>query len=125
MRNIVLSLFLLSATIVTAQQSVVYGVATDVNGQPLPQVTVQIKALRQGTSTNAQGSFQLENLPEGQHTISISYLGYETLTIDIQLDKKERKELNFTLRETATDLPEVVISSVSMTGGQAGNRPYG
>jgi Fe(3+) dicitrate transport protein len=122
MRNIVLSLFLLSATIVTAQQSVVYGVATDVNGQPLPQVTVQIKALRQGTSTNAQGSFQLENLPEGQHTISISYLGYETLTIDIQLDKKERKELNFTLRETATDLPEVVISSVSMTGGQAGNR---
>ncbi len=121
MRNFILPVLLLIASLATARQAALYGTATDINGQPLPQVAVQIKALKLGTSTDGQGKFRLENLPEGEHSISISYLGYQTLSIDIQLNKNESKELNFTLRETTTDLPEVVISCVSMTGGATGN----
>jgi Fe(3+) dicitrate transport protein len=118
MKQLYTCIISLAALPLFSQNTSVFGTVTDQLGQPLAQVNMQLN--EQGTMTDNQGQYHFSQVPIGQNTLSINYLGYETLTFDFQVNKDDLKKLDFTLRETVTDLPEVVISSVSMTGGSAG-----
>ena len=114
------TLLLLLATCLTsllqAQSGSVSGQITNEEGTPLSEVTVRLDD--RFTITGKDGLYQLKEVENGAHTISISYLGYESLSIEFEIVNNEEKKVDLRLRETVTDLPEVVISSVSMTGGQ-------
>lgn len=80
------------------------GVVTDTNRDPLIGVTVAVKGTTIGTSTGLDGNFLLE-LPAGQNTIEISYLGFKKQTIIVQSDRP----LNIVLEEESQVMDEVVI----------------
>ena len=54
------------------------------NGEGLIGATVLIKELGTGGVTNEYGFYSV-TLPEGEYTLSVSYVGYETITQDVQL----------------------------------------
>src|SRR5690554_4145920 len=59
------------------QQRSVSGKVTDSGGQPLPGVTVVVKGTTQGTVTNADGDYNLPNVPDDA-TLVFSFVGMRT-----------------------------------------------
>ena len=54
---------------------------------PLHDANVFIKNLNKGTSTNSEGYFFIE-LENGNYTVLISSLGYQTQTINFSIDSE-------------------------------------
>ena len=77
------------------------------NNETLYGVNFIITELKSGATTNEYGFFSL-SLPKGTYTIQVSYIGFETITETIILDKNIRK--NFALNESSQQLAEVVLT---------------
>ncbi len=95
---------------------IVSGVVTDASGYILPFASVAIESTNQGTNTNAEGRFSL-GLPEGEHTLLISYVGYQGKKMTINVND-EPLELNIDLQADAAQLDDVVVYG-QLTRGQA------
>ncbi|GGD31357.1 TonB-dependent receptor [Flavobacterium orientale] len=77
------------------------------SNETLYGVNLIVTDLKTGATTNEYGFFSL-SLPAGTYEIQISYLGFQTITETLVLDKNIRK--NFALIETAQQLNEVIVS---------------
>ena len=88
-------------------------VITEAESEPLMGATVYFEALDKGAVTNFDGVTEFSNIPNGQHQIIISFLGFETLEIAIQVPSE--KELIFKLEESGSTLEEVIIQSTRST----------
>lgn len=94
-------------------QTVVSGVVTDkLSRQPLIGASVGIKDGIDGASTDTLGRFRFETDETGTQVLGISYLGYKTLEISVDLTKPATG-LKIILEENPTDIREVVISAGS------------
>src|SRR5699024_9872912 len=82
-------------------QGVVIDSAT---GEPLAGVSIKVKGTTSGTTTDAQGQFNLDDLPEDAVLI-VSYLGYKSQTIAV----KGNSNLRISLASTATGLNQLVV----------------
>ena len=65
------------------------GIVRNEHKNPLPGAAVEIEGLKVGVHTNEFGEFYLGNLPTGKMRIKISYIGYETKTIDFVVSRGE------------------------------------
>lgn len=61
------------------------GTVVDSDGEPFIGATIFVKNLSRAISTNIDGEFILEDLPEGS-TIEISYIGFKTLQLSYPKD---------------------------------------
>jgi hypothetical protein len=74
--------FLLVATLCSAQQKIVKGIVVDsASFAPLPYVNIQLKASTRGTSTDASGNFSM--LAGEKDTLIFSLVGYERLELPL------------------------------------------
>lgn len=78
------------------------------NGEGLIGATILIKELNTGGVTNEYGFYSL-TLAEGEYTLAISYVGYETFNRTILLDQNLR--INHELISLSSSLDEVVVTS--------------
>ncbi|MNX36993.1 TonB-dependent Receptor Plug Domain protein [compost metagenome] len=84
------------------------GTITDANSnETLIGVNVIIPELKTGVTTNEYGFYSI-TIPNGNYTVQISYLGYQTIEERITLDKNIKN--NFKLFGNETALQEVVIT---------------
>ncbi|MFI1771940.1 DUF5686 family protein [Thalassobellus citreus] len=100
--------FFLFSTLFAIAQTKVSGYVFDEYNEPVSFANVIFKGSTQGTITDENGKFYLES-DETWNTLSVSFLGYETL--NIPLTKKVNYDLKFTLKEEAGELDAVVIVS--------------
>ncbi len=77
------------------------------SNETLIGVTVAIPELQTGTSTNEYGFYSI-TLPEGEYNLVISYLGFQDIRREINLDADLR--VDFEMAEKAEQLDEVVVS---------------
>nr|WP_231496740.1 TonB-dependent receptor [Prevotella sp. 10(H)] len=80
-------------------------------GEHLPYITVALKGTTIGTTTDATGHYFLKNLPEGKFTIEARFVGYQTVSKEVELKKGNTLEINFELEESNISLNEVVVSA--------------
>ncbi len=86
----------------------------EMNSEPLPFANIIIKGSSVGTMSDYDGLFVLENLEPGTYTLSLSFVGYETLEIpNVKVIAGKVTEINAELGSSAAALDEVVISTVS------------
>ena len=85
------------------------GVVLSEDGSPLQYATVALKGTTQGTTTDAEGRYELRVAP-GEHCVEVSMLGYDAEQHTI-VASKARAELNFELAESSTRIDEVVIKA--------------
>ncbi len=85
------------------------GVVLSEDGSPLQYATVALKGTTQGTTTDAEGRYELRVAP-GEHCVEVSMLGYDAEQHTI-VASKARAELNFELAESSTHIDEVVIKA--------------
>ncbi|PSQ74633.1 MAG: hypothetical protein BRD36_01790, partial [Bacteroidetes bacterium QH_7_64_110] len=72
----------------------------------------------QGTSTDADGRFQI-SLDPGTYTIEVSALGYEEARRAVTVQSGESTSVTFTLSPQEYSLNEIVVSDQRRAGGEA------
>ncbi|WP_221284482.1 SusC/RagA family TonB-linked outer membrane protein [Mucilaginibacter sp. SP1R1] len=97
-------LLLLNCTAAFAQMRKITGTIKDENQQPLPGVTVAIKGTTIGMVTDAAGNYSL-NIPEGNNTVSFSFIGYVTQEVVIG----KQTSISVSLAPSGRNLNEVVV----------------
>ena len=95
-----------------AQKASLQGKVTDaVDGSPVVGASIYFPLLKQGTVTNAEGVYFLDQLPSVSTTIQVSYVGHQTIveTIDLRVIR----ERDFVLHENNAMLKEVVVTGLT------------
>jgi iron complex outermembrane receptor protein len=106
-------LMLLFCAVGYAQNTLEIKIFTDKEKEPLLGASVYIETLNKGAITNFDGVAFLEDIPNGEYKLQISFLGFETLEKLITIPSNE--ELIFYLKESSNALDEVVLQSTRST----------
>ncbi len=115
MRKFLLTQFILCllAFPLLAQNRAVTGkVTSSEDGSALPGVTVLIKGTNQGTTTNAEGNFQI-SASKGA-TLQISFIGFATQSITLE----NQTAVNVALKPDASQLQEIVVTAQGIRKNQ-------
>ena len=100
----------LSTNILAQSKGHISGVVKDAeNNESLVGVSIYVEQLKQGTTTNEQGRYELD-LPLGEHTLRLSYVGYGTLEKHVHVTAKPQT-INFRLHPETETLSEVEVTS--------------
>jgi TonB-linked SusC/RagA family outer membrane protein len=95
-------------------QVTISGRITDANGNPLAGASIQVKNQTLGTTSSADGSYQLSaNLKNGAHTIQFSSVGFKTEERSINVNGRSTINLNVSLAQDVTGLDEVVVTGTA------------
>lgn len=98
-----LMVFLFVLSLQSAFGQTISGTVTGSDGKPVGNASVTTKDRKAGTSTNDEGKFTIQ-APAGA-VLVVSSVGYETQ----EVRTAGRSTFNITLRQTASDLGEVVV----------------
>ena len=84
-------------------------------GEPVLGATVLVKGTTTGTVTDLDGSFDVTGVNSGTQTLVVSYIGYQTQEIEVQVNSGQKTSLGeLDLAPSAIGLSEVqVIASVA------------
>ena len=102
-RLMLLALMAVASTVVFAQGKLT-GTVVDATGEPVIGASVIVKGTSNGTVTDLDGNYTVQNVPEGA-TLVFSYVGYRTQNIAVA----GKSQINVTLEEDKQMLDEVVV----------------
>ncbi len=113
----VLSLALLAILVLPVYafgQGNITGTITDNRTEDvLPGANVLVQELQRGASTNLQGEFTITNVPAGDYTLRVTYVGYRIITQSVTVGP-QGLEVNFQLREDFLGLDEMVVTALGI-----------
>lgn len=108
MKYFFLAFISLIVSVQTSSAQTLKGKITDNSGQPVPYATVYIEEIRQGTTSNTRGDYEIKLRP-GKYAVVFQSLGYEPVFENLELyDTLVTR--NITLREQIYEIPPVQIS---------------
>ena len=100
-----------------ASADVITGQVTDATGEaPLQGALVTVEELDRTVSSDRFGTYRFNNIPAGDYTLSVSYVGADTVTADVSLSGTATVDL--TLGGDVRYLDNVLV--VGSTAAQAG-----
>jgi outer membrane receptor for ferrienterochelin and colicins len=88
-------------------------VVSETENEPLLGATVYFEELEKGAVTNFDGIATFTEIPNGNQTLKISYVGFRTIETTIEIGTK--KIFSFKLESGGNELDEVVIQSSRST----------
>ena len=104
-----LSLFFAAGLL--AQTYSLSGTVSDVaSGERLPGATILIENTTLGAVSDAEGFFQIQNIPLKTVAIRVTTMGYETETVRHNFDKNAAPEFRILLKASSVSLAQVEIS---------------
>ena len=106
---IILYFLFLSTNLFSQNTYTISGYITDnKNGESLIGSSIIIKSVNQGTSSNTYGFYSI-TLEEGNYNLKYNYIGYETISKQITLNKDIR--LNISLKSKSKTTKVIKVSS--------------
>lgn len=109
-----LMLMLMSISIsAQKQRGEIAGKVIDEAGEPMLNATVFIEELKKGAVTDGNGKFSFTDLPFANYTITVKFVGYQTLTKKVNVEHSRNKPLVIKIKPTVQSLAEVVVSAKS------------
>lgn len=103
---------LVAVPVLCGQNAQVEAVLTDsLSGQPLEFASWQLKDTRYSGTTGLEGAFRILDLPEGEYTLLLNYLGYRPKSYTIRVQGGEELSLELTMVQEAFEMEEVVVSA--------------
>lgn len=107
---------ILSRSIKQSDNFTVSGVVTDAEtGETLLGASIIVKTISEGAITNEYGFYSI-TLPKGDYLFEVSYLGYSTKEVEVQLNNNRNMKVE--LQPSSSELDEVVILSNQNTKSQ-------
>ncbi|MBN8683287.1 MAG: TonB-dependent receptor [Chitinophagales bacterium] len=103
-------LLTLSAT-AFAQRGTVSGTITDAgSAEPLVRASVFQEGVANGVFSDAKGMYSI-SLPAGEQTLTVSYLGYRTVSMKVTVNAGQDSKMDLALEATSLQGDEVVVSA--------------
>ncbi|MBK6566145.1 MAG: TonB-dependent receptor [Saprospiraceae bacterium] len=105
--------FFLLPGLLFSQTGVIKGFVNDArNNDPIIGASVTLLNTTEGTTTELDGSFIIQNIKPGIYDIEVSYLGYETVSLfEIEVQGAKPTILQFSINETSKQLDEITIKA--------------
>lgn len=88
-------------------------VVTELEKEPLFGATVYFKKLKKGEVTNIEGIAEFLRIPNGEHEVTISFLGFKPL--ETKITAPSNKPFIFELNEEGNELEAIVLQSTRST----------
>lgn len=110
MKNLwtLLFLFLLIGTV--EGQNSLFGTVVDTDREPLPGAAIELKDQGHGSVSDSDGFYRFANLPDGEYTVIVSYLGYETVQKMVQLNGGKRTQLELILPQDVISIRPIEVT---------------
>ena len=80
-------------------------------GEPMMFTNVYLKGTTFGGSTNENGYFNINRIPDGRYTLLITSVGYDTISEVFHLSKGQSINRKYYLKETSQKLETVTITA--------------
>jgi TonB-dependent receptor len=108
----------ISAGTVSAQQNgTIKGKIVDRDGLPMPGASIRITELPTiGTSSDVNGQFTLLSIASGSYTLTVSYIGYTTVSMPVRVAAGLTTTQDFELTEGAAVGDEILILGDGLRG---------
>ncbi len=102
--------------ILFAGNGLIRGQISDENGLPLAGANVFIENLKIGATSDRSGEFTLGNVPEGQHELQVSYIGYLKDQKAIQVQSDQTAAVLFQLKSGVLSGNEILVIGDRLKG---------
>lgn len=91
-------------------------------GEAVASATIQLLSLPdssfvEGVTTGSMGEFSFKNVKEGEYTMRISFIGYTTKYVKLDLNAQKKKEVNVGYITMTTD--DILLKSAEVTAHAA------
>lgn len=97
---------------INAQDGIIRGsVIDDANGDPIGFATVRVQGSTMGVNTDLDGFFSITGLSEGNYKLIVTYLGYDSISLEVPLKKGELRSVRFLMKESVLQLETVDVSA--------------
>ena len=116
MKHIFLIFAFLSSSIMLAQDSAtIKGNLLDLeaNNAPLEMARVFIKETGDKTTSDQEGNFVLKGLNPGTYNVSLSFVGYETKTIEVNVAANHTTQIKESLGANSLSLDDLMVTFAS------------
>ncbi len=100
-----------NAAIVHAQsEGTVTGTVYDANTEEvLPGANIRLEGTNLGTTTDADGRFVLDNIPEGDGFIIVSFVGYQSEEIEVEVDDAKLELEDYDIEVDIDEIAEIEV----------------
>lgn len=121
MKNLFLLLSLLIVSLCSAQTGSVAGKLTDkeFNDEPLSFANVFLKGTEKGVTSDIDGLYEIADVEPGDYTLVVSYVGYETQEIPINVVADKVTNVNVGMAANTAGLGEIVITTTTRKNSEA------
>ena len=106
-----LFVLLASFTAVAQDNSIKGFVYEESTGEPMMFTNVYLKGTTYGGTTNENGYFNINRIPDGHYTLLITSVGYDTISEVFNLSKNQSINRKYYLKETSQKLETVTITA--------------
>ena len=116
-KNLTLLFILFNLTVFAQKSAIVRGNIYDkANGHPIPYANVILKTndasgSTLGASTDLNGFYQINNVPVGSRTLAVTFIGYDSLEVKVEMTEGGIVYKSFYLSEAAKNLETVEVSA--------------
>lgn len=122
LNNVFFAVFAVAVTTINLSAQtptgIIYGKVTEAGSTGgLPGATIVVKGTNLGTSSDVTGIFMFQNVPTGKITIAVSFIGYATKEMELNIEAIEMTMVTVELDFDITSLQEVTIKA-SLEGQQ-------
>ena len=83
----------------------------EATGEPMMFTNVYLKGTTFGGSTNENGYFNINRIPDGHYTLLITSVGYDTIRETFNLSKNQTINRKYFMKETSQKLETVTITA--------------
>ncbi len=108
---------LLISLLALSQEGNIQGVVIDDNGLKVPFSNIIIESLNKGAISDADGNFLFVDVPAGNQTLTINYLGYASTQKEVVVEADKTVTVKIIILPEALELEDVVINGYN--SGQA------
>ncbi len=99
----------------TNAQTIISGIVTEQNGNPINGANVYIEGGYDGATTGENGKFNFTTTETGLQTLIVSFVSFETFMMAANVS--QMRDIKITLKDDVNSLDTVVISAGSFSAG--------
>ncbi|MBD3403402.1 TonB-dependent receptor plug domain-containing protein [candidate division GN15 bacterium] len=89
-------------------------------GRPLPGASVTLENTRRSVTTDSTGLFQFDRIPVGEHTLTVTHVGFQSKSITHMITFVGRQSVNLSLAPQPIRLKDMTVTPGRFTIMEAG-----
>ena len=111
MKNVATIAFLVVSTIFAQDGTITGRVLDATNGSPLMGANVVLEGSSQGAATDTEGRYTISQVVAGEHTLMVTYIGYQVLKKDITVIESKTYSQDLELEPEAIQMETYVVTA--------------